>query len=67
VATVLGAGGIAGVNMDIAKWLVISFVVLAIVAFLLWRIGSYECPNVPSTTPPRQIQEGRYLDNCRDE
>jgi len=35
VAGVLGAGGIAGLSMDIAKWLVIIFVVLAVVTFLL--------------------------------
>jgi uncharacterized membrane protein YtjA (UPF0391 family) len=35
VAAILGAGGVAGLSMDIAKWLVIIFVVLAIVSFLL--------------------------------
>ena len=35
VAAVLGARGIAGLSMDIAKWLVIIFVVLAIVTFVL--------------------------------
>lgn len=35
VAAVLGASGVAGLSMDIAKWLVIIFVVLAIVSFLL--------------------------------
>jgi len=35
VAGVFGARGIAGLSMDIAKWLVIIFVVLAIVTFLL--------------------------------
>lgn len=35
VAAVLGARGIAGLSMDIAKWLVIIFVVLAIVTFFL--------------------------------
>lgn len=35
VAAVLGARGVAGLSMDIAKWLVIIFVVLAIVAFVL--------------------------------
>lgn len=35
VAAILGARGVAGVSMDIAKWLVIIFVVLAIVAFVL--------------------------------
>jgi uncharacterized membrane protein YtjA (UPF0391 family) len=35
VAYVLGARGIAGFSMDIAKWLVIIFVIVAIVAFIL--------------------------------
>lgn len=35
VAAVLGARGIAGLSMDIAKWLVIIFVILAIIAFIL--------------------------------
>jgi uncharacterized membrane protein YtjA (UPF0391 family) len=35
VAYVLGARGIAGFSMDIAKWLVIIFVIIAIVAFIL--------------------------------
>lgn len=35
VAAVLGARGIAGLSMDIAKWLVIIFVVLAVVTFIL--------------------------------
>jgi len=35
VAYILGARGIAGFSMDIAKWLVIIFVVVAIVAFIL--------------------------------
>jgi len=35
VAAILGARGIAGLSMDIAKWLVIIFVVLAIVSFVL--------------------------------
>lgn len=35
VAAVLGARGIAGLSMDIAKWLVIIFVVLAIITFVL--------------------------------
>ena len=35
VAGVLGARGIAGLSMDIAKWLVIIFIVLAVVTFLL--------------------------------
>jgi uncharacterized membrane protein YtjA (UPF0391 family) len=32
---ILGARGIAGFSMDIAKWLVIIFVVVAIVTFFL--------------------------------
>jgi uncharacterized membrane protein YtjA (UPF0391 family) len=35
VAGVLGARGVAGLSMEIAKWLVIIFVVLAIITFLL--------------------------------
>lgn len=35
VAVVLGARGVAGLSMDIAKWLVIIFVILAIVTFIL--------------------------------
>ncbi|MFQ3293970.1 MAG: uncharacterized membrane protein YtjA (UPF0391 family) [Halobacteriales archaeon] len=35
VAVVLGARGIAGLSMEIAKWLIIIFVILAIVSFLL--------------------------------
>ncbi|WP_248516756.1 DUF1328 domain-containing protein [Salinarchaeum laminariae] len=35
VAAVLGAGNVAGVSMAIAKWLVIIFVVLAILTLLL--------------------------------
>lgn len=35
VAAVLGARGIAGLSMQIAKWLVIIFVVLAIISLVL--------------------------------
>ena len=35
VAAILGARGVAGLSMDIAKWLVIIFVVLAILTFIL--------------------------------
>jgi len=35
VAGVLGASGVAGVSMQVAKWLVIVFVVLAVISFLL--------------------------------
>lgn len=35
VALILGAKGVAGLSMTIAKWLVIIFVVLAIISFLL--------------------------------
>lgn len=35
IAYVLGARGIAGFSMGIAKWLVIIFVILAIVTFIL--------------------------------
>jgi uncharacterized membrane protein YtjA (UPF0391 family) len=35
VAYILGAQGIAGFSMDIAKWFVIIFVIVAIVTFIL--------------------------------
>ena len=35
LAAVLGARGIAGLSMDVAKWLVVIFVALAIVSILL--------------------------------
>jgi uncharacterized membrane protein YtjA (UPF0391 family) len=35
IAYVLGARGVAGMSMDIAKWLVIIFIILAIVTFIL--------------------------------
>lgn len=35
VAALFGARGVAGVSMEIAKWLVIIFVVLAVVSLLL--------------------------------
>jgi len=35
VEFILGARGVAGFSMEIAKWLVIIFVVIAIVTFLL--------------------------------
>jgi uncharacterized membrane protein YtjA (UPF0391 family) len=35
VAFILGARGVAGFSMEIAKWLVIIFVVIAVVTFLL--------------------------------
>ena len=35
VAFILGARGVAGFSMEIAKWFVIIFVVLAIVSFVL--------------------------------
>lgn len=35
VAYVLGARGIAGLSMSIAKWLVIIFIILAIISALL--------------------------------
>jgi uncharacterized membrane protein YtjA (UPF0391 family) len=35
VAYILGARGIAGFSMDIAKWLIIIFVIVAVVAFIL--------------------------------
>ena len=35
VAAVLGARGVAGVSMTVAKWLVIVFLVLAVISILL--------------------------------
>jgi uncharacterized membrane protein YtjA (UPF0391 family) len=35
IAFIVGAREIAGFSMDIAKWLVIIFVIVAIVAFIL--------------------------------
>lgn len=35
VAALLGSRGVAGLSMEIAKWLIIIFVVLAIVSLLL--------------------------------
>lgn len=35
VAGVLGAGGIAGMSMDIAKWLIIVFLILAVVSYVI--------------------------------
>lgn len=35
VAGALGAGGIAGMSMTIAKWLVLAFIVLAIISLVL--------------------------------
>jgi len=35
IAAVVGARGVAGVSMSIAKWLVIIFVVLAIISLIL--------------------------------
>ena len=35
VAGVFGARGVAGLSMEIAKWFVIIFIVLAIVSFVL--------------------------------
>ncbi|MDD3872875.1 MAG: DUF1328 domain-containing protein [Methanosarcina sp.] len=35
VAYILGARGVAGLSMEIAKWLVIIFIVLAIISLFL--------------------------------
>lgn len=35
VAWILGARGVAGLSMEVAKWLVIAFIVLAIIALIL--------------------------------
>ena len=39
IAYILGARGVAGFSMDIAKWLVIIFVILAIISFIASAIG----------------------------
>ncbi|MDD4307165.1 MAG: DUF1328 domain-containing protein [Methanosarcina sp.] len=35
IAYVLGARGVAGFSMEIAKWLIIIFIILAILTFFL--------------------------------
>ncbi|CCJ36405.1 DUF1328 domain-containing protein [Methanoculleus bourgensis] len=35
VFAILGARGVAGISMSIAKWLIILFIVLAIISLLL--------------------------------
>ncbi|WP_226012988.1 DUF1328 domain-containing protein [Halomicrobium salinisoli] len=35
IAAVVGARGVAGISMEIAKWLVIIFIVLAVVSLVL--------------------------------
>ncbi|MFC6940877.1 DUF1328 domain-containing protein [Salinirubellus sp. GCM10025818] len=35
IAGVLGAGGIAGMSMNIAKWLIIVFIVLAVLSLVI--------------------------------
>ncbi|WP_240318874.1 DUF1328 family protein [Halorussus rarus] len=35
VAAALGAGGVAGLSMDAAKWLVIAFLVLAVLSYVV--------------------------------
>ncbi|MDD1679543.1 MAG: DUF1328 domain-containing protein [Methanomicrobiales archaeon] len=35
IAFVLGARGIAGFSMTVAKWLIIIFIILAVISFLL--------------------------------
>ncbi|HWQ48866.1 MAG TPA: DUF1328 domain-containing protein [Methanosarcina sp.] len=38
IAYILGARGIAGFSMEIAKWLIIIFVILALISFFYGRI-----------------------------
>ncbi len=38
VAYILGARGVAGFSMEIAKWLIIIFVILALISFFYGRI-----------------------------
>jgi uncharacterized membrane protein YtjA (UPF0391 family) len=35
LAGVLGAGGVAGMSMNIAKWLIIVFIVLAVLSLVI--------------------------------
>lgn len=35
IAAVVGAQGVAGISMEIAKWLVIIFIILAVIALIL--------------------------------
>jgi uncharacterized membrane protein YtjA (UPF0391 family) len=35
IAGILGARGVAGMSMDIAKWLVIIFIILAVISLIL--------------------------------
>ncbi len=35
IAWILGARGVAGLSMDVAKWLVIAFIILAIISLIL--------------------------------
>lgn len=35
IAGALGARGVAGLSMDIAKWLVIIFIILAVISLIL--------------------------------
>lgn len=34
VMALLGARGVAGLSMDIAKWLIVAFIILAVIAIL---------------------------------
>jgi uncharacterized membrane protein YtjA (UPF0391 family) len=38
VAYILGAQGVAGMSVEIARWLIIIFIILAIISFLYGRI-----------------------------
>jgi uncharacterized membrane protein YtjA (UPF0391 family) len=38
VAYVLGARGVAGFSMEIARWLVIIFIILAVISFFFGRV-----------------------------
>ena len=35
IAGVVGARGVAGISMDIAKWLVIIFIILAVISLIM--------------------------------
>jgi uncharacterized membrane protein YtjA (UPF0391 family) len=38
IAYILGAQGVAGFSMQIARWLIIIFIILAIISFFYGRI-----------------------------
>lgn len=47
VAIVLGAGGIAGVSMEIGRTLLFVFLVLAVISFIVSLVGRGGPRNIP--------------------